>query len=215
MRGIIVAFEGIDGSGLSTHSSLLADWLSSLGYNVIYGKEPTTGPIGEIIRRLMLEPEVDQEVLALLFAADRLWHARRAHGVSFERAVAEGRVVVLDRYKYSSIAYQGLEAPMDWVERINSFAPDPHVIIYIDVPPEVSLKRIERRSVRYYFETLERLRRLKESFRRALSLAREKGIIVLEVAGVGEGERPLDEVQREIRERLAPLLPPPSRRPSL
>lgn len=212
MRGAIIAFEGIDGSGLSTHSRLLADWLAASGYRVILGKEPTRGEIGEIIRRIMLEPEVDQELLALLFAADRLWHVRRAHGLSVERAVSEGYIVVFDRYKYSSMAYQGLSVPMEWVESINLFAPEPHVIVFIDVPPAISLRRLERRSVRYYFETPERLELLRKSFREALRRAGERGVKILEVRGAeGEQERAIDEVQGEIRERLRALLPPPPR----
>ena len=72
---MLICIEGTDGSGLSTQTNLLAGWLKEQGYTVYLTKEPTTGDIGKLIRRILQkEIEVDDATLALLFAADRVEH---------------------------------------------------------------------------------------------------------------------------------------------
>ena len=200
-RGILIAFEGIDGSGLTTHSRLLVERLTRAGYRVGYSKEPTWGPIGVLIRDMLLEPEVDHEILALLYAADRLWHLkiRSCVGVSLRRALEEGYIVVVDRYKYSSMAYQSLGAPLEWIEIVNSRAPEADLIVYLDVPPEIALSRITARRITYYYETLDRLRRVKEAFEKVLERASMKGVEVIRIQGVKEGVvRSIEDVSEEI-----------------
>jgi len=204
-RGLLVAFEGIDGSGLTTHSRLLVERLAREGYRVGYSKEPTWGPVGALIRDMLSQPEVDHEMLALLYAADRLWHfrVRSCLGLSLEKALEEGYVVVLDRYKYSSMAYQSLGAPLEWIEVLNSRVPEADLVVYIDVPPEVALSRVAARRVTYYYETLERLRRVKEAFEVVLERARARGVEVLRVEGVRRGaERSVGEVSEEIYRKV-------------
>jgi len=200
-RGLLIAFEGIDGSGLTTHSKLLVRRLREEGYKVGYSKEPTWGPIGVLIRELLLQPSVDHEVLALLYAADRLWHLRAYSclGAGFLKALEEGYIVVLDRYKYSSMAYQSLGAPVEWIEAINSRAPEADIIVYLDVPPEVALNRVQARRITYYYETLERLRKVKEAFETILGRAEARGARVVRIKGVENGvERSVEEVGREV-----------------
>jgi dTMP kinase len=200
-RGLLIAFEGIDGSGLTTHSKLLVRRLREEGYKVGYSKEPTWGPIGVLIRELLLQPTVDHEVLALLYAADRLWHLRAYSclGVGLLKALEEGYIVVLDRYKYSSMAYQSLGAPVEWIEAINSRAPEADIIVYLDVPPEVALNRVQTRRITYYYETLERLRKVKEAFETILERAEARGVRVVRIKGVENGvERSVEEVGREV-----------------
>jgi len=201
----LVAFEGIDGSGLTTHSRLLASRLREAGYRVGYSKEPTWGPIGALIRELLLQPSVDHEILVLLYAADRLWHLRvhSCLGVSLLKALEEGYIVVLDRYKYSSMAYQSLGAPLEWIEAVNKGAPEADLIVYIDVPPEIALSRIQARRITYYYETLERLRKVKESFKIVLERAEAKGVEVVRVEGArGGAPRSVEEVGQEIYEKV-------------
>jgi dTMP kinase len=199
--GLLIAFEGIDGSGLTTHSKLLVRRLREEGYKVGYSKEPTWGPIGVLIRELLLQPTVDHEVLALLYAADRLWHLRAYSclGVGLLKALEEGYIVVLDRYKYSSMAYQSLGAPLEWIEAINSRAPEADIIVYLDVPPEVALNRVQARRITYYYETLERLRKVKETFETILGRAEARGVRVVRIKGVENGvERSIEEVGRDV-----------------
>jgi dTMP kinase len=200
-RGLLIAFEGIDGSGLTTHSKLLVRRLREEGYKVGYSKEPTWGPIGVLIRELLLQPSVDHEVLALLYAADRLWHLRAYSclGAGLLKALEEGYIVVLDRYKYSSMAYQSLGAPVEWIEAINSRAPEADIIVYLDVPPEIALNRVQARRITYYYETLERLRKVKEAFETILERAEARGVKIVRIKGVENGvERSVEEVGREV-----------------
>jgi dTMP kinase len=200
-KGVLVAFEGIDGSGLTTHSRLLVYKLREAGYRVGYSKEPTWSPIGALIRELLLQPTVDHEILALLYAADRLWHLRvhSCLGVGLLKALEEGYIVVLDRYKYSSMAYQSLGAPVEWIEAINSRALEADIIVYLDVPPEVALNRVKARRITYYYETLERLRKVKEAFETILGRAEARGVRVVRIKGVENGvERSIEEVGREV-----------------
>ena len=204
-RGLLIAFEGIDGSGLTTHSKLLVRKLREEGYKVGYSKEPTWGPIGVLIRELLLQPSVDHEVLALLYAADRLWHLRAYSclGAGFLKALEEGYIVVLDRYKYSSMAYQSLGAPVEWIEAINSRAPEADIIVYLDVPPEVALSRVQARRITYYYETLERLRKVKEAFETILGRAEARGVRVVRIKGVKNGvERSIEEVGHEVYSKV-------------
>jgi len=144
-QGLFVSIEGIDGAGLTTQTMILADRIRSLGKEVLVTKEPTPGPIGQIIRRV-LSGELEHEpcMLALLFAADR------AHHFSSEilPALLEGRVVISDRYVLSSLAYQGLFLPVSWVKEVNSCAPHPDICILIDVDESIARERIEKRGNR-------------------------------------------------------------------
>jgi dTMP kinase len=160
-RGFLVAVEGIDGAGVSTTSEALARVLQELaGGAACYTKEPTYGPIGFLVWQALsggyLEPLRAPQLLGLLFAADRLWHLI-AEGIGGERGIlgclARRAIVVTDRYKYSSLAYQqvgGLVAgrripgaPLEWLWEVNSYAPPAHFLIYIDVPVDVALGRVE------------------------------------------------------------------------
>ena len=159
--GFMVALEGIDGSGVSTHSRLVVDVLKRVveggWYRVLYSKEPTRGPLGFILWEVVqgLLPGLDDPpILALLFAADRFYHlytmpiSGNLKGIV--DALASGYIVVLDRYKYSSLAYQsalapkGLKAPMDWIAVVNAYAPPAHILVYLDVDPQTAVSRIAR-----------------------------------------------------------------------
>jgi len=138
-RGIIVAIEGIDGSGTTTQAELLAEALRSSGREVVRTFEPSDGPIGRLIRDALTdEAGLGPAPLALLFAADRLEHLDRR----VRPAVARGAVVLTDRSVVSSLAYQGLELPEGWVASINARAPYPDRVLWLDVPVETCLERI-------------------------------------------------------------------------
>ncbi|MGC9209989.1 MAG: dTMP kinase [Acidilobus sp.] len=212
MAGALVAVEGIDGSGLTTHSRLLAQSLTSVGIRSVYTKEPTEGPLGQVIRSQLAEPSPDPTLMALLFAADRAWHLRSdpslPGGKGVLGAIEQDYVVVCDRYKYSSIAYQGAAGvSQDWLWSLNSFAREADIIVYIDVPVDVALSRITERPRREAYERTDFLLRVKAKFDEVLRRAAEMGVRVVKVSGVKDGEeRPIGEVSQEILRAVVELL---------
>ncbi|MEM2858863.1 MAG: dTMP kinase [Nitrososphaerota archaeon] len=137
-RGYLIAIEGIDGAGKTVNARWLVRRLRSCGYKAVYTREPTDGPVGRLLRRMLRRGETGPEMDALLFAADRLYHVRRF----LEPKLMSGYIVVSDRYLYSSIAYQGaLTGDRAWVELLNKHCPEPDLAIYLDVDPDTGLRR--------------------------------------------------------------------------
>lgn len=163
-RGILIAMEGIDGTGKSTQLRLLGRYLRGKGCPVIETREPTNGPFGRKIRELYVDRgkySVEQELE--LFIGDRRQHVREV----IEPALAGGRIVLTDRYYYSTAAYQGA-AGMDPGEVFvrNRFAPRPDLVILLTMRPEISLVRIQesRGEELNDFEQEDQLRRVAELF---------------------------------------------------
>lgn len=140
-RGLLIAFEGIDGTGKSSQLRMLASTLELSGYQVVITREPTDGPHGRRIRSLFtgrarITPAEELE----LFMADRREHVREV----IEPALDSGRIVLTDRYYLSTAAYQGAagqdpEAIMAANER---FAPVPDLVLLLTLPPDQSIHRI-------------------------------------------------------------------------
>ena len=151
-KGVFICIEGLDGSGKSTQAKLLTKKLCKAGYNAVCTAEPSQGKIGKFIRKRLFEANrMPTSVEALLFAADRIEHVQN----EVAPALVEGKIVISDRYVYSSLAYQGSAGlDLDWIEAINANAKKPDLCIYIDVAPEVVLERLKRKkSVMEILET--------------------------------------------------------------
>ena len=194
-RGVFIAFEGIDGSGKSTHIRLLSQELRRRGFNVLRTAEPTRTGIGRLIRRSIQESSnrMPPVVEALLFAADRVNHVKHV----IEPALAEGRIVLSDRYLHSSLAYQGSGGvDLDWIRLINRFAPRSDLCIYLDIPPEVGMERMRSRR-KTVFEVLSLQQRIRELY---LRFVREGELLLI------DGNRAVQEVQRDVREAVLNLL---------
>ncbi len=217
MKPLLIVLEGIDGSGITTHARLLAERLRRLGVEAVYEKEPSSGPVGRLIRGALQGREpllARSEVLALLFAADRFTHLYGCLYSSAESCVmghlSRGTTVVMDRYKYSSMAYQsagqpGLgAAPRHWVGLVNAYAPPPHVLVYIDVPVEVALERIAARSRRELTETRESLQAVKEAFEEIMEQLSREPEHCPHREPRAPWERLLDELAPGLRQRLYP-----------
>ena len=157
-KGVFICVEGLDASGKTTHAHRLVRNLRRKGFDAVYTTEPSRGEIGRFIRRFVLQRKsrVPSVVEALLFAVDRVDHVEK----EIKPALEEGKIVVSDRYVYSSLAYQGAAGlDLKWIEEINRMALPPDLAIYIDVPPEVVVKRIRRKkSVMERLETQRRVR---------------------------------------------------------
>ncbi len=146
-RGRFIVVEGIDGSGSTTQAKYLCEYLKSSGRECYLTAEPSTGPIGEIIRKLLRQedekPKMHSHVLALSFSADRLYHYEHEILPRLEKNID----VISDRYVLSSLVYQGLDLPQGWVKEINRYAPNPNLTILIDTPEEIaSARRLKRGS---------------------------------------------------------------------
>src|SRR5687767_3948518 len=160
-KNLFIALEGIDGSGKSTQTRLLAEKLVSEGHTVYTTFEPTDSPIGSLIRNILKGRfKADHRTIAGLFVADRLDHLlNEVNGIV--KKLEEGFTVITDRYCFSSYAYQGTHMDMDWVIQANSMSAQilrPDINIFIDVDPEVSMQRLySNRGQIELFETLENL----------------------------------------------------------
>jgi dTMP kinase len=163
-QGIFICIEGLDGSGKTTHAHRLVRNLQKRGIDAVYTTEPSRGELGIFIRETILEGKkrVPRVVEALLFAVDRVEHFEN----DVKPALKEGKVVVSDRCVYSSLAYQGAAGlDLEWIEEINRFALPPDLALYIDVPPEVVVKRIRRKkSVMERLETQRRVQKVYMKF---------------------------------------------------
>lgn len=140
--GSLVAIEGLDGSGISTQARALVDYLVEHDHPAILTAEPSSGPVGQVLRRLLSTPQTlpyDDAIrtLSLLFAADRLDHFHRI----VAPALAKGTTVVSERWYHSSLAYQRSAIDRDWIMAVHRHTRAPDVTIYLDVPFEAGLAR--------------------------------------------------------------------------
>ncbi len=196
MRGKLIALEGSDGCGKTTHAKLLADWLRSKGYDVIVTDEPTDGPIGRILKRALHgKIELPLEAEALLFAADRVQHSARV----IKPALNEGKIVITERYIYSSLAYQSARGlSKKWIKTINKAAPKPNLAILIDLPAEDALKRIKSsRSLDIFEQDLKLQRQVRANYQ---EIARSGDLKVV------NGALEIRETQAEIRKHVDAVL---------
>lgn len=143
MRGLFVAFEGVDRSGKTTQLQLLAERMAAK-HEVLVTREPGGTPVAEAIRVLLLADDVDMSARceALLFAAARADHVER----TIRPALDRGAVVITDRFVDSSLAYQGVARSLgvEEVEQVNLWATDglvPDVTIVLDLPVGASTQR--------------------------------------------------------------------------
>lgn len=164
--GFFVVIEGIDGTGKSTLARGLAAKLEERGTACLLTREPTDGPFGKKIRELAVKgrDSVTREEELELFIADRKEHLQN----EVLPALAAGKTVIMDRYFYSTIAYQGALGldPAEIARRHRDFAPEPDLLILLELPIDEAIRRIEvsRGSGRDHFEGKEYLRRVAELF---------------------------------------------------
>jgi dTMP kinase len=143
-KGFLVAFEGIDGSGKTTQAKLLYEYLAQKGLKVVLSKEPTDSIYGQKIKKLAqgerdLTKPLDEY---LLFINDRKIHVENL----IKPALQEKKIVILDRYYFSTIAYQGaLGLDTRKIKEENeSFSPIPEIVFLLNVPPRVGIIRIQK-----------------------------------------------------------------------
>ena len=147
----LIVLEGADGAGKTTQARRLHDHLRRADYAVHLTREPSDGPIGTLIRRMltgeaaMHDLAQDDDGVALLFAADRRDHVRR----EVQPAIGRGEIVISDRWYHSSLVYQGRASDdrWTWVRQLNAQVRVPDLTIILDVPPSQARARREARGL--------------------------------------------------------------------
>ena len=183
MQNRFIIFEGLDGSGKSTQVSLLSKKLNDLKKSVYMTMEPTNGPLGSIIRNAFLNRiDLEEEVIASLFAADRLDHIlNKVNGMQEKYNL--GYNIICDRYYFSSCAYHVPFLSLDEILSINSRAINlmvPDIVIFIDTDPENCWERlINSRDVFDSFENLNRLKETRKNYMEAFKRFENKLEIIL------------------------------------
>ena len=198
---MLIAIEGLDQSGKETQARHMRTRIEQAGRKVSLLSFPDYGtPIGqEIEKALQGQREFGADVMQLLYVANRMEHKPR-----LELWLANGHVVVCDRYRASSVAYgeaQGLD-PV-WLDDIQRHLPPPDVTILLDIAPETAVRRKATGRDRYERD-LALLERVRQSYRRQ---ATEHGWVVV------DAERSKDEVSEAVSAAVLPRLAQPSARP--
>jgi len=164
-QGLLIALEGVDGSGTTSQRERVAEALRAKGHQVHTTAEPTTGPIGKLLRDILTgNLQTSPQAVALLFAADRLDHLER----EINPQLKQGHIVLTDRYIHSSLAYQSLAMGEDWVMAINQKARLADLTILVKVSVEVAAQRREERGgPEELFDAIEAQRKIAVAYDKA------------------------------------------------
>jgi dTMP kinase len=210
-KGLFIVFEGLDGAGTTTQTRLLTSRMADRAPGVIFSAtaEPSMGPAGAVIRQVLRhrvrgtdcfgkDKPFDPGALALLFAADRLDH----YSCEIRPVLEAGGVAVSDRYKMSSLAYQALDVPFEWIAEINGLAPEPDILFFLDVSPEVAWRRVSQNRVqREIFEVPEILRQVHANYMKAVEKMDTSNVVTI------PGETPADAIADIVWHHIKDRLP--------
>jgi dTMP kinase len=200
-QGIFIAFEGGEGTGKSTQSKLLAQWLEQEGETVLLSREPGGTELGKDLRKILLGHEtgdISPRAEALLYAADRAHHVYSVIRPALDR----GEVVISDRYFDSSAAYQGAGRVLNPTEvaRISRWATEslyPTLTILIDLPAEIGLARLQSRD-RLEAESNDFHERVRQEYLQIAMMDPERYFVV-------DGTQSVEEIYTQITARVAEL----------
>ena len=198
--GKFIAFEGLDGSGSTTQTGKLRDWLQGNQKEFVLGrprvhltKEPTNNIIGGLIRgQLTSDWKTRPECLQLLFSADRAHHLEK----EIIPLLKERVIVITDRYFFSTIAYGAIEIPdKEWLIDINRPFILPDITFLIKVSPKACLERIKKD--RFHIELFEKEEILARVWKNYEELAQR-----FENVYIIDGERTIEEVFEEVKSKV-------------
>ena len=200
-QGIFITFEGGEGTGKSTQSKLLAQWLEQEGETVLLSREPGGTELGKDLRKILLGHEtgdISPRAEALLYAADRAHHVYSVIRPALDR----GEVVISDRYFDSSAAYQGAGRVLNPTEvaRISRWATEslyPTLTILIDLPAEIGLGRLQSRD-RLEAESNDFHERVCQEYLQIAMMDPERYFVV-------DGTQSVEEINAQITTRVAEL----------
>lgn len=194
-----IVFEGLDNSGKTTQSILLKDRLETRGYKVFLQAEPTPSSVGKMIREALKSKELDQEYIARLFALDRFMHIYTDEN-SIISSAKDG-IVISDRYLFSSLAYQSLALPFDFVLSLNKNFPLPEYLFYLDIGYECYAKRLAlQQEAPDFFEKKEFVQNVKVGYEKAF-LQFENNVEKMKIFKINS-EQSKEEIIDEIYSKL-------------
>jgi dTMP kinase len=195
-KGILIVFEGIDGSGKSTQAEILLKRLQEEDLEVVYFREPSKGKWGRKIKKKALHPDsLSPEEELDLFLKDRRENVEK----NLKPALQKRRIVILDRYYYSTIAYQGAKGIDEKLIRTmnEEFVLEPDLVFIFDIAPQKGLERIENRKKKdRLFEREDYLVKVREIFR---SFKGEKFVHI-------DALKSEEEISKEIEEIVLKLI---------
>ena len=183
---MFIVFEGLDGSGKSTQAKRLYEHFAAAGKNCLLTFEPTNGELGNLARTVTKgKLALEDESLALLFAADRYEHFTK----KITPVLDDGGIVVCDRYYYSNIAYQGVNEQMlnrilEYNQQVMKHPPD--IVFFLETEPQICLERLKltRKDISIY-ENLHHLEILSKRYNALFSKLSEN-VITIKTSGSSE-----------------------------
>ncbi len=210
MAGQLIVFEGIEGAGKTTQLERAAAWLrSQVPGAVLTTREPGGTLLGQELRHLLLKVRDEDEIAPrselLLYASDRAQHVEQY----LKPNLAQGAIILCDRYIHSTLAYQGYGRQLDLelIHQLNAIATGglmPDLTLWLDLPPEVGLQRIQQRGEanRLEREALAFHQRVRQGY---LTLAEQDPERMIRL----DAEAPADEIEQEITKILQKSLGQP------
>lgn len=192
-----LVLEGLDGAGTTTQKERLKTELERMGYEVCTTFEPTDGEIGRLIRKVLKGDLIIPELsLAHLFASDRANHIYGKDGIV--ENVRSNKIVISDRYFYSTLAYQSFSLDMEKIRQINDF-PHPQYLIFIDTDPHTCIERINSRGQeKEIYEKENLLREIRNKYLKAFeNLPKEVKLITI------DGSLSIEDTTKSIMAKLS------------
>ena len=202
-----IVFEGIDGAGTSTQIKKLVERGNSARPGTFVATaEPTSGETGRFLRRMLAgDFQVDEKTNAYLFAADRCEHIFGKGGV--KELCESGKIVVSDRYFFSSMAYQSVSCGDELPKLLNSPFPLPEILFYFQINPEISLSRVTARGEKKeIYETIEKQKKIAAQYEKVISEyeknAAESGMRIVRINAADSIENISEEIWKHTAKNL-------------
>ncbi|MBQ0051454.1 MAG: dTMP kinase [Treponema sp.] len=196
-----VVFEGIDGAGTSTQIKILQ--ARNDAERFFFTTEPTDSETGKFLRKMLKgDVKLDPRTSAFLFAADRNEHLYGNSGTNcgiVEKA-SSGKIVVSDRYLFSSLTYQSVTCGEELPRMLNSTFPLPEILFFFEIDPEISLQRVDSRGDREIYEEVEFLRQTEERYKKVVD-EYEKLNTGMRIVRI-DASKPIEEVSAIIAREL-------------
>ena len=178
---MLINLEGIDGCGKSTQSQFFMDKFENDNEKTIMLKEPTNGKYGQKLWNMLSgKIEATTEEILELFVLDRKEHVNQ----KIKPALDQGKIVLMDRYYYSTMAYQSAAGiDVSRIRRDNEFAPKPDIVLIFDLPADLAMKRVRSHSVADVFEKEEHLEKVRKAY---LNLENDPLVRIIDATGTPE-----------------------------